>query len=84
MIQYVFGEMYQRELIGEPNWHAGIFSLLILLFIFILLAVLITHHYSKHYRDESHTPRAMDIAEHRYAKGEISKAEFDQIKKDLS
>ncbi|MFC1979131.1 SHOCT domain-containing protein [Chloroflexota bacterium] len=27
---------------------------------------------------------ALDIASHRYAKGEISKAEYEQIKRDLS
>ncbi len=51
---------------------------------FIALIVWLIVHFS---RSESTTVKrssALDIAQERYAKGEISKAEFDQIKKDLS
>ncbi len=37
------------------------------------------HHY---YRTSSGTP--LDIAKERYAKGEITKDQFDQLKRDLS
>ena len=34
-------------------------------------------------RDERRQPPAMDIAEERYARGDISREEFDQIRHDL-
>jgi putative membrane protein len=43
---------------------------------------LLGHGESKGGTPESHDP--LDIAKKRYAKGEISKEEFDQIKKDLT
>jgi putative membrane protein len=43
---------------------------------------LVRHREPKGGASEKHDP--LDIAKERYAKGQISKEEFDQIKKDLS
>ncbi len=34
--------------------------------------------------DEPSTPSPLDVARERYARGEISKEEFDQLREDLS
>jgi len=48
----------------------------------VWLIVRLTRHGSTGGITERNTP--LDIARERYAKGEISKEEFEQIKKDLS
>lgn len=64
------------------SWSSGI-GMFIFWGAFIALVVWGILRFTK--RDSSttkHTP--LDVAEERYAKGEISKEEFEQIKKDLS
>lgn len=40
-----------------------------------------THHDCRH---EQHTENALDVVKKRYAKGEITKEQFESIKKDIA
>ncbi len=71
-------------------WMGGfmwLFPMIILVFL-IIIGVLMYSRSSRHYPPESRTPRnaedsALEILKKRYAKGEISKEEYEQIKKDI-
>ncbi|HEY4696315.1 MAG TPA: SHOCT domain-containing protein [Candidatus Hydromicrobium sp.] len=80
-----------------PNMMSGIFGGwgiigMILMFIFwallitgiILLVVWIVRRVSYPGRDISHTDKAMETLKERYARGEVTKEEFERIKKDIS
>jgi len=69
------------------GWGGGIFMALVCI-VFVGLVIcgivmLARHgHMTEHHSLTNKTP--IDIAKERYAKGEITKEQFDQIKKDLS
>jgi putative membrane protein len=69
------------------GWHIGGIILLVLLLVIIGLVVwgvmTLINHGSSASRSMGGGD-ALDIAKKRYARGEISKEQFDQIKKDLS
>ena len=70
---------------GHMGWLGGMFmfffwALIIGLFVWGLARM---GRYGRHMHHEYHTD-ALEIAKVRYAKGEIDKKEFEQIKKDLS
>lgn len=70
---------------GHMGWFGGIFMFLF----WAIIIGLIVWGLSRMGRYGRHMPyqygnRALDIAKERYAKGEISKEEFEQIRKDLS
>ena len=69
------------------GWHIGAIIMLVLLLVIIGLvvwgAVTLIKHSSPASRSMGEGD-ALDIAKKRYARGEISKEQFDQIKKDLS
>ncbi len=72
-------------------WDAGIgwwwvFGGVFMLLFWVGLIVLIVWGVMKIVRGGGSAPKSepLDIAKERYAKGEISKEEFEQIKKDLS
>ena len=72
------------------GWGGGLFMCLVgILFIALVIMIivrLIRHgHGGYHSTTMSSTKQTpLDIAKERYAKGEITKEQFDQIKKDLS
>jgi putative membrane protein len=61
-------------------WFGGFISF-ILLVVFILIAVWAIGRYGRY---PGGNPEAINIVRERYARGEISKEEFDCLKKDLS
>jgi putative membrane protein len=65
-------------------WFGPIFPLIIIAII-IWAVVTFVNNTRKHDRQNSHLQKetALDILKKRYAKGEISKEEFEQMKKDL-
>lgn len=60
----------------------GIFSILFMVLLVVLLFAIIKKLFKGEDR-HAHSDEAMEILKKRYAKGEISKEEFLQMKKDL-
>ena len=55
-----------------------------ILMIWLLISFLHGHNYRHHHLGHQHTEDPLEIAKARYAKGEITKEEFDRLKKDIS
>lgn len=66
---------------GHP-WGGPIFWIFILIVLAVLIVVLLNRGRAKPERGELQET-AMDILKKRYARGEISKDEFEQIKKEI-
>lgn len=75
----------------RPGWDAGGFVFGILGFVFwlaviwLVISMIVRHSHHSHgwwHQETKETP--LEIAQTRYAKGEITKDEFTQIKKDLA
>jgi putative membrane protein len=69
------------------GWHVGAIIMLVLLLVIIGLVVWGVMTLVKHSASASKSTGeqdALDIAKRRYARGDISKEQFDEIKKDIS
>jgi len=73
------------------HWIGGIFSILISVLIIAIIVRIIMriatggghhHHWHDYYHDESKNS-ALNILQERYAKGEITKEQYEGMKKDL-
>lgn len=79
----MWGNYWQNGWHGMWGWWGFGFPLIHLLFIILIIFVIIRIFSGRgfyHLNQES----ALDILKKRYAKGEISKDEFDRIKKDIT
>lgn len=85
-------KMYGQEF-GFSNWQCGIFGFLpgpfgmiisILFWVLIIVLVVKLISYFLPSNRAKTGVKSMDILNQRYAAGEISKTEFDQIKRDIS
>ena len=74
----------------SSGWVAGMIAMMAVMFIFgagiIALIVWLIVRFTRHEASRGGTEgsRPLDIARTRYAKGEITKDEYDRLKKDLS
>jgi len=84
--------MYGQEF-GFSNWQCGIFGFLpgplgmvisILFWVMIIAIIVKLISYFFPSRRGKAGVKSMDILNQRYAAGEISKTEFDQIKRDIA
>lgn len=65
-------------------WHAGPFGMVfMLLFWFAVIYVIVSIFRAIFGRKKEERETPMDILKRRYAAGEITKAEFDQMKRDI-
>ena len=65
-------------------WHGFLGMRLLGILISVLLVFLLVYLIKVLFGKGRQNTEALDILERRYASGEINKAEFDQIKKDLN
>jgi putative membrane protein len=72
--------MYHNFMFGGM-WFGWIFW--ILLIVLVIWLVVNQNNKNKQYFNNPQSESALDILKKRYAKGEISKEQFDQMKKDL-
>jgi putative membrane protein len=76
-MNYYYGPM------NGYDWGWGV-GMSILWFIFLVVIVIfVIRLLRRHSLSEWHKTDPLDIAKERYAKGEITKEQFDQLKKDL-
>ena len=69
----------------DGGWHMPFFGMLPFLFIVIAAGILYSLFRRRSSREvDSHGPSARDTLDRRYAGGEITKEQYDVIKRDLS
>lgn len=79
----IFAQYYDQHMMDNQDWGWG-FVMMLLFFIVIAAIVVFIIRFVKNNSDTQHgNTEPLDIAKSRYAKGEITKAQFDEIKKDL-
>ncbi|HEY5549762.1 MAG TPA: SHOCT domain-containing protein [Candidatus Saccharimonadales bacterium] len=69
---------------GATDWGWGLLMMVIWALVVIAVVVLVIRGVSGGFGKQGEGEDSLAIAKNRYAKGEISKKEFDQLIKDLS
>lgn len=76
--------MYYYRMMDSNDWLGGLMMMFLGL-VFIVVVIAVTARLLKSNETSiKHTDQPLDIAKERYAKGELTKEEFMQLKKDLS
>lgn len=76
---YYYGPMMNGE-----GWGWGILMVVLWLAFFAVMATVVIRLLRSHDSGTLRKSDPLDIAKERYAKGEITKADYEQLKKDLS
>jgi len=78
--------MHYYQMVDHENIAAGLIMTIIGILFIILLGIIIFKLYKDSDKPEikETETKAIEIAKERYAKGEISQVEFNQLKKDLT
>lgn len=81
---FTLANYYGHRMVGGGDWAMLIGMLLIWILIPALLVLLLVSSFRNNRPETAADKRTpLDHAKERYARGQIKKAEFDQIKKDL-
>jgi putative membrane protein len=76
--------MYNYPMMNGNDWGWGVFMMLLWLVFLIVIVVIVVRLLKGHEIGTSHKASPIDFAKERYAKGEINREQFEQLKKDLS
>ncbi|MBA3757424.1 SHOCT domain-containing protein [Candidatus Saccharibacteria bacterium] len=83
MDQTFFAQYYDHPMMGSQDWGWGFMVMLLFLALVGLMAWLIARSNTNNSSSSHNKTDPMEIAKTRYAKGDITKAQFDELKKDL-
>ncbi len=78
---------YYGPMMNGNDWGWGIFMMLFWFVFLVLVAYVILRVLKGHdhrHTDHNHRADPLDIAKERFAKGEITKEEFNELKKELA
>jgi len=65
---------------GDNPWS---WLLMILIMALVVLGIILLVRFASGNQTKANKSNALDVLKHRYAKGEITKKQFDEIKKDI-
>jgi putative membrane protein len=74
---------YHYPMMNSYNDGWGIFMMLFWVVFLVIIVIVVLRLLKHHEIGTNHNAVPLDIAKERYAKGEIKKDEFEQLKKDL-
>lgn len=74
---------YDGPMMDGSNWGWGALTMLVWLVFFVIIAMVVLRLLRGHEITPHGGPDPQDTIKQRYAKGEITKEEFEQLKKDL-
>ena len=76
-------DYYNSPMMNRNDWGWGIFIMLFWLIVLVIIIYFVMRLIKNHESTSNTKTDPLDIAKERYAKGEITKEQFSEIKKEL-
>lgn len=76
--------MYYGPMMDDGGWGLGILMMVFWFIVFVIGTIIAVRLLKSYHETNSSGPNPLDRAKMRYAQGEITKEQFEQLKKDLS
>lgn len=76
--------MYGYDMMNYQDWGWGFMIMLFWIVVITVVTILLLRSYRGHEMSVGHKTTPLEIAKERYAKGDITKEQFEQLKKDLN
>ena len=74
---------YYRPMMSGNDWGQGLFMMLFWFIVLVVIVYVVIRLLKNHETHTNTKASPLDIAKERYAKGEITKDQYEQLKKDL-